>query len=122
MSLVNWGGEVEGGGGGGCCFFFFFQAEDGIRDYDVTGVQTCALPISFYYVEYGIAQLGALQMWLKYRENPDEALDAYKCGLSLGGSKPLPQLFESAGLKFDFTADMVTELMATVEAELDKHA
>jgi len=78
--------------------------------------------VPFYYVEYGIAQLGALQMWLKYRENPDEALDAYKCGLSLGGSKPLPQLFESAGLKFDFTADMVTELMATVEAELDKHA
>ena len=78
--------------------------------------------VPFYYVEYGIAQLGALQMWLQYRENPEAALEAYKQGLSVGASKPLPVLFETAGLKFDFTAPMVSTLMKTVAEELDKHA
>ncbi len=78
--------------------------------------------VPFYYVEYGIAQLGALQMWLKYRENSDDAIAAYKNGLTLGASKPLPTLFEASGLKFDFTTDMVSTLMKTVEEELDKHA
>ena len=78
--------------------------------------------VPFYYVEYGIAQLGALQMWMHYRKDPKAALDAYKNGLSLGGSKPLPELFSGAGLKFDFTADMVASLMTTVQEELDNHA
>ena len=78
--------------------------------------------VPFYYVEYGIAQLGALQMWLKYRENPEAAIEAYKNGLTLGASKPLPELFEAAGLQFDFTINMVSTLMNTVEEELDKHA
>ena len=78
--------------------------------------------VPFYYVEYGIAQLGALQMWLQYRNNPEVALVAYKEGLALGASKPLPELFETAGLKFDFSVEMVGELMKTVEEELDKNA
>jgi oligoendopeptidase F len=78
--------------------------------------------VPFYYVEYGIAQLGALQMWLQYRNDPQAAIVAYKEGLSYGASKPLPQLFESSGLKFDFSVDMVGQLMKTVEVELDKNA
>ena len=78
--------------------------------------------VPFYYVEYGIAQLGALQMWLKYRENPKQALEDYKNGLSLGSSKTLPELFEGAGLRFDFSADMMAKLMKTVSEELDNHA
>jgi oligoendopeptidase F len=78
--------------------------------------------VPFYYVEYGIAQLGALQMWLKYRDNPTEAIAAYKNGLSLGASQPLPDLFEACGLKFDFSSNMMSTLMKTVEEELDKHA
>ncbi len=78
--------------------------------------------VPFYYVEYGIAQLGALQMWMKYRDDPQAALKAYKNGLSLGGSQPLPALFNAAGLKFDFTANMVASLMETVQEELEKHA
>ena len=61
-------------------------------------------------------------MWLKYRENPEAAIEAYKNGLTLGASKPLPELFEAAGLQFDFTINMVSTLMDTVEEELDKHA
>ena len=78
--------------------------------------------VPFYYVEYGIAQLGALQMWMQYREDPQAALAAYKDGLSLGGSKPLPELFNASGLKFDFTASTVATLMETVQEELDKYA
>jgi oligoendopeptidase F len=78
--------------------------------------------VPFYYVEYGIAQLGALQMWMKYRNDPQKALEAYKNGLSLGGSRPLPELFNAAGLTFDFTAEMVASLMETVQEELDRNA
>ena len=78
--------------------------------------------VPFYYVEYGIAQLGALQMWLQYRKDPKTALDAYKEGLTIGASKPLPTLFETAGLKFDFSLEMVGELMTAVEEELDNNA
>ena len=78
--------------------------------------------VPFYYVEYGIAQLGALQMWLQYRNDPMAALAAYKEGLALGSSKPLPELFETSGLQFDFSIAMVGDLMKTVEIELDNNA
>ena len=61
-------------------------------------------------------------MWLKYIENPKEAIAAYKNGLELGASKTLPSLFEASGLKFDFTTDMVSTLMKTVGEELVKHS
>ena len=78
--------------------------------------------VPFYYVEYGIAQLGALQMWLQYRHDASKAIEAYKEGLTLGASKPLPQLFETSGLKFDFSVEMVGKLMDIVEEELDSNA
>jgi len=74
--------------------------------------------IPFYYVEYGIAQLGALQLWLKYKQDPKAALEGYRAGLSLGGTKPLPELFEAAGIKFDFSAATMEPLIAAVEEEL----
>src|SRR4029453_13512391 len=75
----------------------------------------------FYYIEYGIAQLGALQLWLKsLEEGPKAAIDAYFSGLRLGGSRPLPELFKAAGLKFDFGPEMVKRLVDRVERELEK--
>ncbi|MBB6430084.1 M3 family oligoendopeptidase [Algisphaera agarilytica] len=76
--------------------------------------------IPFYYVEYGIAQLGALQLWLKYKNDPASALQGYRDGLTLGGTKPLPQLFEGAGIKFDFTKDTLAPLIDAVADELEK--
>lgn len=74
----------------------------------------------FYYIEYAIAQIGALQLWLRSLEDGEKtAIAAYKKGLSLGGSKPLPELFAAAGLKFDFGADIVQRLVDRVEKELD---
>jgi len=78
--------------------------------------------VPFYYVEYGIAQLGALQMWLHYRKDPKSTIAAYKKGLTLGASRPLPELFEEAGLRFDFSLEMVGELMEAVQEELDNTA
>ena len=76
--------------------------------------------VPFYYIEYGIAQLGALGIWLKsVEESEDAALDAYKRAMALGGARPLPELFEAAGLPFDFGAETVGRLVDRVQAELD---
>ncbi len=58
--------------------------------------------VPFYYIEYGIAWTGALGIWTRYRKEPGEAIRAYERALSLGGSKPLPELFRAADLPFDF--------------------
>jgi oligoendopeptidase F len=77
--------------------------------------------VPFYYIEYGIAQLGALQLWLiSLEQSPAKAVDLYLRAMALGGSRPLPQLFEAAGLRFDFGPDTVKRLTDRVEAELDK--
>ena len=73
----------------------------------------------FYYVEYGIAQLGALQVWLKSKEDPRRALANYRSALSLGGTRPLPDLFAAAGVRFDFTERTLRPLVAAVMEELD---
>jgi len=72
----------------------------------------------FYYIEYGIAQLGAIQLYGSYKANPKAALDAYKSALSLGGSKPLPELFAAAGLRFEFSPERITSTWAAIEADL----
>ena len=74
----------------------------------------------FYYVEYGIAQLGALQVWANSKENKSTALTNYQKALSLGGSRPLPELFQAAGCRFDFSAATVKPLMELVKTELAK--
>lgn len=72
----------------------------------------------FYYVEYGIAQIGALQVWLNARRNQGEALAAYKRGLALGGSRPLPELFAAAGCRFAFDAPTLRPLATLLREEL----
>jgi oligoendopeptidase F len=75
--------------------------------------------VPFYYIEYGIAQLGAIGMWKQYKENPKQALDNYKYALSLGGTKTLPELYKAAGIDFDFSHKNISELMIFVKNELD---
>ncbi len=72
----------------------------------------------FYYIEYGIAQLGALQLWMKSRENTKQAIANYRSALALGGTRPLPQLFSAAGIVFDFTQKTLGPLMEALEEEL----
>jgi oligoendopeptidase F len=75
--------------------------------------------VPFYYIEYVIAQLGAVQMYKQYKENPDKAISNYKEALSLGKSKSLPEVYEAAGIKFDFSAEMVKDLMTFITEELE---
>lgn len=72
-----------------------------------------------YYVEYGIAQLGALQVWANSRRDLPKALADYQAGLALGGSRPLPELFARAGCRFDFSRETVRPLVERVRAELE---
>lgn len=74
----------------------------------------------FYYVEYGIAQIGALQVWLNSRRDPAAALAAYKEGLALGGSRPLPELFEKAGCRFALDRETLRPLAELLRTELSR--
>lgn len=71
--------------------------------------------VPFYYIEYAIAQMGALQLWTRYRRDPADAVRRYREGLALGGSRPLPELFAAAGLRFDPRGEMLAELMEELE-------
>jgi oligoendopeptidase F len=72
----------------------------------------------FYYIEYGIAETGAIQMWLNSRRDQKRALENYRKGLALGGSRPLPELFRAAGLRFELSSSLMRELAAEVDREL----
>ena len=71
-----------------------------------------------YYIEYGIAQLGALGLWLQSKQDPCSALANYRKALALGGSRPLPELFAAAGLEFDFSEKTIAPLVDAVRQEL----
>lgn len=75
--------------------------------------------VPFYYIEYGIAQLGALQLWNLFRQDPAKALAGYHRALALGGSRPLPELFDAANIKFGFSSQTIDPLMSTLAKELD---
>ncbi|MCK5712474.1 MAG: hypothetical protein KAI25_07155, partial [Hyphomicrobiaceae bacterium] len=76
--------------------------------------------VPFYYIEYGIAQLGALQLWLNGKKDRAKTLRQYREGLSLGGSRPLPELFTAAGLRFDFSEKMIAPMVEEVQKELTR--
>jgi oligoendopeptidase F len=76
--------------------------------------------LPFYYIEYAIAQLGALQVWINAKKDFHAAVADYWSALQLGGSRPLPELFARAKVKFDFGPSALEPLMAAVEAELEK--
>ncbi len=74
----------------------------------------------FYYIEYGIAQLGALQIWDAFRRDPAAAVRRYREALALGGSRPLPELFAAAGARFALDAATVAPLVESLREELAK--
>ncbi len=74
----------------------------------------------FYYIEYGIAQLGALQLWARSLTDRAGAVAAYRTALALGGARPLPELFAAAGAKFDFSRETIGPLMGAIGRELAK--
>lgn len=76
--------------------------------------------VPFYYIEYGIAQLGALQIYRNFVNDPEKSLQGYINGLKLGASKSIPEVWQTMGIKFDFSEETIQELMAFVQQELAK--
>ena len=74
--------------------------------------------VPFYYIEYGIAQLGAIGLWKQFKENKEQALNNYISALAQGGTQTLPELFKIAGLRFDFSPAVVGSLMSFVHTEM----
>lgn len=103
-----------------------FNRFDGITDWDGLDSyrasywqrQLHLFSVPFYYIEYGIAQLGALQLWMKSRHDPRQALSSYRAALKLGGTRSLPHLFNAAGIRFDFTSATIRPLMNALQDEL----
>ena len=75
--------------------------------------------VPFYYIEYGMAQLGAIAVWKNYKENPEKGLQQYLDALKLGYTKTIREIYETAGIQFEFSAAYVKELVAFVKHELD---
>jgi oligoendopeptidase F len=76
--------------------------------------------VPFYYIEYGIAQTGALQVWRNAKKDRKAAIAKYRAGESLGWTRPLPELFRASGLKFDFGEKTLRPLIRLALADLEK--
>ncbi len=76
--------------------------------------------VPFYYIEYGIAQLGAIGLWQQYQQDPKRAINNYITALGLGGTRTLPDLFQAAGLHFDLSPAHIRQLMFFVKKEMEK--
>jgi oligoendopeptidase F len=76
--------------------------------------------VPFYYIEYAISQLGAVAIWKNYKENPQKAIADYKNFMNLGYSKSVPEIYATAGIKFDFSREYLEEMIDFVMGELEK--
>jgi oligoendopeptidase F len=76
--------------------------------------------VPFYYIEYAFAQLGALAIWRNFKQNPEKCIEDYKKALSYGNTKTIPEFYEAAGTKFDFSEPHVASLIQFLRQELDK--
>jgi oligoendopeptidase F len=76
--------------------------------------------VPFYYIEYGMAQLGAIAVWRNYRKDPQKGLQGYMNALKLGYMKTIPEIYSAAGIRFDFSKEYIKELMDFVKLEISK--
>ncbi|HEY9560805.1 MAG TPA: M3 family oligoendopeptidase [Anseongella sp.] len=74
--------------------------------------------VPFYYIEYGIAQLGAIAVWKNFRNDAGEAIRQYKEALQLGYTQPIPEMYRTAGIRFDFSTGYIRSLAAFISEEL----
>ena len=76
--------------------------------------------VPFYYIEYAIAQLGAVAIWKNFKEDPQQGLDGYLSALKLGYTRNIPQVYQAAHIQFDFSKDYIQDLIQFVRRELEK--
>jgi len=74
--------------------------------------------VPFYYIEYGISQLGAIAIYRNFTQNPQLALEQYIAALKLGNTRSIPEIYEAAGIRFDFSEDYIRELAEFVSSEI----
>jgi len=77
--------------------------------------------VPFYYIEYGMAQLGAIAVWREYRKEKKKGLEGYKKALKLGYTRSIPEIYAAANIKFDFSAAYIRELMGFLQEELERN-
>ena len=75
--------------------------------------------VPFYYIEYGMAQLGAIAVWKNFKEDPAKGLESYLDALKLGYKRPIPEIYHAANIKFDFSKDYIRDLIEFVQLELE---
>ncbi len=75
--------------------------------------------VPFYYIEYGMAQLGAIAIWKNYKKDPQKGLKGYLNALKLGYLRSIPEIYAAADIRFDFSRDYIKELMSFVQQELE---
>ncbi|MBX2960798.1 MAG: M3 family oligoendopeptidase [Flavobacteriales bacterium] len=76
--------------------------------------------VPFYYIEYGMAQLGAIAVWRNYKQNPNKAIEQYMAALKLGYTKSIKEIYQAAGIEFNFSQSYVKELVDFIKDELKK--
>lgn len=76
--------------------------------------------VPFYYIEYGMAQLGAIAVWKNYKEDKQKGLEGYMNALKLGNKRSIPEVYSAANIKFDFSRDYIKKLIGFVKEELEK--
>jgi oligoendopeptidase F len=76
--------------------------------------------VPFYYIEYGMAQLGAIAVWRNFRRDRQAGLNGYMNALKLGYLQTIPEIYQAAGISFDFSPKYIHELMEFVKEELAK--
>lgn len=105
------------------CFDRFgsnFVNWDGYEEYkqNLWQKQLHLFEVPFYYIEYAIAQLAAISIYKNYKENPVKAILEYIDALKLGYTKSIPEIYQTAGIKFDFSADYIRGLVEFMKEEL----
>jgi oligoendopeptidase F len=76
--------------------------------------------VPFYYIEYGMAQLGAIAVWRNFKNDPKKGLEGYMNALKKGNLTTIPEIYKAAGIRFDFSRGYINELMTFVKAEMEK--
>jgi len=76
--------------------------------------------VPFYYIEYGMAQLGAISVWRNYKADPAKGLKQYTDALALGYTQGIKEIYAAAGIRFDFSKEYIAELMDFVSQELEQ--
>jgi len=95
-----------------------WEGQEKFRDY-LWQKQLHLYEVPFYYIEYGMAQLGAVAVWKNFRENREKGLEGYINALKLGYTRGIPEVYAAAGIRFDFSRRYINELIQFVHQELD---